>query len=151
MMRYLPPGVTRERGARSGLTLLEVLVSLAIFLFSLAALSQLLTMSGDRALEANLRTQANLMCQSKLAELAVGAVSMSSSGYEAFKENPDWQWRADCNESDVVGLWNVQVWVKKDRPGGVVEVSLSQMVLDPQRNAPATPDSSMPDLSGGTP
>src|SRR5690242_21595778 len=114
--------MTRKR--RSGLTLLEVVIALAIFLFSLAAITQLLSLSGERALTANLRSQAGLLCQSKLAELVAGVETLSSAGYTSFPNDPDWQWRAECNEGDVTGLWNVQVWVKKDRSdGSALEVS----------------------------
>lgn len=131
--------------ARPGLTLLEVVIALAIFLFSLVAITQLLTLSGERALLANLRAHAALLCQSKLAEVVSGVQPLQSAGYAAFTDDPDWQWRMECNEGDVPGLWNVQVWVKKDRPdGSAVEVTLSQMVLSPSKRGsvldpPATP------------
>jgi general secretion pathway protein I len=118
--------------ARSGLTLLEVVIALALFLFSLAALSHLMSLSSQNVVESNLRSQAGLMCQSKLAEVLSGAVSLDSTGYSAFDENPDWQWRLDCEPNEVVGLWNVQVWVKKDRANGApFEVSLRQLVFSP--------------------
>lgn len=150
---FRPPGKARagtaKRQPRLGLTLLEVIIALAIFLFSLAVLSHLLSMSGDRALETNLRTQASFLCQSKLAELITGVESLKTSGYAPFQENPDWQWKSDCNESDIPGLWNVEVAVKRDRSGGgVLEVSLSQMVLNPSQRG-STLDA--PTSSGGTP
>jgi len=71
---------------RAGLTLLEVIISLAIFLFSMVALLHLLSQSGQNALDGSLHTEATLRCQSKLAEIMNGAVPMSSSGWSAFEE-----------------------------------------------------------------
>jgi type II secretion system protein I len=117
---------------RPGITLLEVVIALAIFLFSLTALIQLLSSGSERALTASLRSQAGLRCQSKLAEVVAGIEPLRSDGYAAFAEDPDWQWRLECSQADLPNLWNVQVWVKRDRPsGGAIEVSLSQMILDP--------------------
>lgn len=120
------------RAPRSALTLLEVIISLAIFLFSVTAIAHLLSLSGDRALEANFRTQAMLRCQSKLAEVVAGAQPLSSSGWSSFSDNPGWNWQLSCSQGDIANLWNVQVSVKKKRAdGSFVEVSLGQMVLDP--------------------
>lgn len=117
---------------RSGLTLLEVLVAMAIFLFSITAISHLLTVSGDRALAAQLRTQASLRGQSKLAEVVAGIQPLSSSGWAAFDDNPDWSWQLNCTQEDVANLWKVQVAVKRQRgDGSTIEVNLNQLVLDP--------------------
>ena len=139
----------RGRKSRAGLTLLEVVVSLAIFLFSITAITQLLTMSSDNVIEANRRTQAGLMCQSKMAEIVAGAVTLDSTGYAPFDENPDWQWRVDCEPNEVTGLWHVQVWVKKEGQGrGAAEVCLSQLIFNPPQRG-STLDAAPSGNSGG--
>ena len=64
-------------GGRPGLTLLEVLVALAIFLLSFAAISQLVTTAGHRALEARRKEEAARLARSKLAEVFAGAVPLT--------------------------------------------------------------------------
>jgi hypothetical protein len=121
-----------SRFGRAGLTLLEVIISLAIFLFSMVALLHLMTQSGERALEGSFQTEATLRCQSKLAEIMNGAVPMSSSGWTAFDEAPEWSWEADCQTGEYANLYNVQVGVRRKKPDGrYFEVRLSQMMVAP--------------------
>jgi type II secretory pathway pseudopilin PulG len=114
------------------LTLLEVIISLAIFLFSIVALGHLVNVATDRALQAQLRQQAAFLCQSKLAEIAAGAEPLSSQAGTPFNEDADWLWTADCSEAEFPGLWRVTVSVSRQVGDELpLEVSLSQFVLDP--------------------
>jgi type II secretory pathway pseudopilin PulG len=136
---------------RDALSLLEVLVALAIFLFSLVALGTLVSMGGDRADEVRQQGWAVQRCQSKLAEVLAGAVPLGSQ-QGSFDEDPDWQWTVEAETGPVTGLWNVTVRVTRKRPGGSrIEVSLSQMVLDPSiRGTTASSSSAGGGSSGGT-
>ncbi len=127
------------RGNRPGLSLLEVLTALAIFLVSLIALGQLLTISGERAYEVQQQSHAAQLCQSKLAEVVSGAVSLSSTS-ESFDEDPDWQWNLDAEQdSSITGLWRVQVKVSRDlADGSHYESTIHQMVLDPSLRGSTT-------------
>jgi len=117
---------------RAGLTLLEVIIALAIFLFSLVALNHLLSLSGQQVLEASWRSEATQRCQSKLSEVVAGAQSTSSSGWSSFTDDPDWEWQLNSTQGDVPNLWNVQVTVRHKRGNGTyAETSLSQMVVAP--------------------
>lgn len=116
---------------RRGLSLLEVLVALAIFLFALIVIGRLVTMGGDRAMDVQQLSRAIQLAQSKLGEVAAGVVSLTSQS-EAFPESPDWHWALDCQKGVANGLWTVTVRVTRDRPDGShVETSLTQMILDP--------------------
>ena len=53
-------------GLPSGMTLLEVLVSLSIFMGSFAAISQLFNLGSRAAIRAALETQAVIRCESNL-------------------------------------------------------------------------------------
>jgi len=116
------------------MTLLEVVLSLAIFLFSITAISQLLSLSTQAVVEGNQRSQAGMMCQSKLAEVLAGVLPFSGTGYAPFEEDADWEWMMDCtqdtaNPLSATGLWDVEIHVRKtDRPS--TEVSLRQMIFD---------------------
>jgi hypothetical protein len=117
---------------RPGLSLLEVLTALAIFLMSLIALGQLITMSGERAVEVQMQSQASQLSQSKLAEIVSGAVSLSSQS-GSFDEDPDWNYEIQAEQdSAITGLWRVQVKVSRDLgDGNTIESTVNQMILDP--------------------
>jgi Tfp pilus assembly protein PilV len=122
----------RAPAARPALTLMEVLVSLAIFLMSLAALTRLVTMAGERALEAQYRSQATMYCLSQLAEVEAGSIALGSQGQTALEEDSEYEWSMDASQGQVVGLWTVTVTVSHKNGNGVpIRVSLSKMVLDP--------------------
>jgi prepilin-type N-terminal cleavage/methylation domain-containing protein len=143
---------TRISGTgRPGFSLLEVLIALAIFLVSLIALGQLLTISGERAYEVQQQSHAAQLCQSKLAEVVAGAVSLSSTS-ASFDEDPDWQWNLDAEQdSSITGLWRVQVKVSRDLPDGShYESTINQMVLDPSLRG-STADSLQSPIVGSNP
>jgi prepilin-type N-terminal cleavage/methylation domain-containing protein len=116
---------------RSGLSLLEVLVALSIFLLSLSALSHLVRFAGDRAVEIDQRSQAAQLCQSKMNEVLAGAIPLSGQS-DTFDEAPEYTWTVSADANGVPNLYDVTVTVSRDRPDGTrIEVSLGQMVLDP--------------------
>lgn len=117
---------------RRGLSLMEVLIALTIFLFSLVAIGRLVVMSGDRALDVQQQSQAAQLCQTKLAEVLAGAVPLSSQSDVSFDEDPDYRWSLDAQSDATPNLWRVQVRVTRERPdGSKIECTLSQLVLDP--------------------
>jgi type II secretion system protein I len=117
-------------GSRPGLTLLEVLVALAIFLLSLAAISQLVTTAGQRALDARRKEEAARLARSKLAEVFAGVVPMQSTSDAPFDQDPDYSWSLTADSASLSGLWLVTVTVKgkgDEGPG----YTLQEFLLDP--------------------
>src|SRR5437868_2461188 len=121
----------RKGAERRGLTLLEVIVSLAIFLMALVALVRLVTMGHERALDVEQQSEGLRRCQSKLTEVLIGAVPLNSQAGVAFDDDPNWTWSLDCEtQGTVTNLWNVQVRCTRKRgDDAYMEVTLSQMVL----------------------
>jgi Tfp pilus assembly protein PilV len=114
------------------MSLLEVVVALAIFLFSLTALSQLVTFAGERAREVSIRSRAARLCQTKLAEVLAGAVPLSAQEDTPFDEAPDYVWSVTADAGPATNLFLVTVTVSHPEPNGYrIECSLNQMVLDP--------------------
>lgn len=136
---------------RPGLSLLEVLAALTIFLISMIALGQLVTVSGERAFEIQQQSRAAQLCQSKLAEVVSGVVPLSSSS-ASFDEDSDWQWTLDAEQhSAITGLWKIQVKVTRDLPDGShYEGTVNQMVLDPSLRG-STADSLQSPVVGNNP
>ncbi len=120
---------------RSGVTLLEVIVSSAIFGGSMVAILHLMNIGSNRALDVQHQAKASLFCQSKLAEVAVGIEPLTGGGdYQPMGEEANWTWKMEAQQADVDGLWNVKVWVKRETSEmPTLETFISQMILDPSR------------------
>src|SRR5262249_48323520 len=95
------PNASSERG---GMTLLEVLVALGIFLTALTAISRLITMGGEHALNVQQQAQATQLCQAKLAEVSAGVVPLSGQSDVPFDEDPNWLWSVDAGQGTISGL-----------------------------------------------
>lgn len=122
----------RARFARKGLSLLEVLLAVAIFLMSIVALSSLINSAQDRAIQAAHRSQAARLCQSKLNEVIAGVLPLESQGETTFDEDPDFTWAIEAEPGTITNLYNVRVVVRRTLlTGGSIECSISQMILDP--------------------
>ena len=120
---------------RRGLTLLEVLLSLAIFLAALAALSQLWYGGVRASVQARLTTQAILRCESKLNEVVAGAVSLQTTSDTPFEDDSSWLWSVqDLPSSQHASVRLVVVTVTHPGQGGLSTAGyqLSRLIRDPQ-------------------
>ena len=135
------------RACRPGLSLLEVLVALTIFLLAFVALGRLILLGTDLAHDAQDQSRAVQLCQAKLAEVVAGAVPLTPQTPIPFDEAPEWRWSLECEQSSIMGLWNVTVHVRKARPDeSAVDHALRRMVLDPRMRGNVLDD--IPDPSG---
>jgi prepilin-type N-terminal cleavage/methylation domain-containing protein len=132
MLCHTSPSLRVPAFRRRGLSLLEVLVSLVIFLLGMIAIGRLLDIAGDQAFQIKLQSQATQLCQAKLAEVQAGVVPLSSQGNMPFDDAPDWNWSLDAQQDGSTGLWQVKVKVsRQDVTGPKVECELNQFMLDP--------------------
>lgn len=141
--------------SRSGLTLLEVVFAMAIFLFAMLAIWQLLTFATDRAREVKLQAYTSLRCQGKLNEAMAGAEPLSSTDYTPYEDEASkalqLQWKMDATEM-MTGVYEVRVSVKAVYAGErFVESSLSQIILDPAKRGSTNDPPIMPDTPPATP
>ena len=97
----------------------------------MAALGRLVTFAGERALEAQYRSQATLHALSQLAEVEAGSIALNSQGETELEDDTDYTWSMDAQQGQGPGLWNVTVRVYRRAQHGTVEVALSKLVLDP--------------------
>lgn len=89
---------------RSGLTLLEVVLTLAIFVMSMAVLSELVHTGQRAALESQLQTQAIIRAEAQMNEVIANPSLMASASGMPFAEDysagpGEWNWSL-----------NVQAW-----------------------------------------
>jgi len=132
-MTTFPAGRLRPSARRrAGLSLMEVLIALVIFLTSLIVIGRLIIMGGERALEVKLESYATRLCQSKLAEVSAGAIPLSGQGEVPFDEDPNWVWSLEAEEGDAPGLWRINIRVTRQQPAQPkIECAIRQLVLDP--------------------
>ena len=135
---------------RSGFTLLEVLVSLAIFVAAFASLSQLFTLGSRAAVQAALETQATVRAEAKMAEVLAGVESMEAAEAMPFEDDPNWSWALEVNEGPHADLFELTVTVALQPNVGQAEMTYSlvrfrrdpQLALDIEEAAAAAEDGS---------
>jgi len=130
------PGGAREPGnaSRRGLSLFEVLIALAIFMGSIAAIGQLISTGVRGAVQARLQSQAVLRAETKMAEIVSGSVSLHSSSSGGFPDNPAWLWSVSAVPSPHAGLYYVDVTVAHSAATatGRQSFTLRRLMRDPQ-------------------
>lgn len=127
---------------RRGLSLLEVLAALAIFLFSLVALGRLIGIGSDNVREIQWLGQGSLLAQSRMAEVLAGSIALSSQSDSTCDEDSDWSWSMEADPDTPPGLYRVKITLSRNRPDGSrFETVLNQMVIDPnfRGNTDGTP------------
>jgi type II secretory pathway component PulJ len=139
-----------RRLVRPGISLLEVLAALAIFLFSIIVISQIVDSAARTAQRAQRLSRAALLADSLMSELAAGVRPMSSSGNEQVVDG-DTHWTAsvsvqpeswsnvDVDGQLLNGLNVVQVTVTwKGDTGETTEYTLSRVMMDPRLQLPSS-------------
>jgi type II secretion system protein I len=127
---------------RSGLTLLEVMISLAILGTSLAAIGELIRIGADAADRATELTTAQFLCDSKLAEIKSGVLPADSVGpipFEIFETEEPWEYMVLVDSVDDQGLLLVEVTVSQLREDGrpPAMVTLTTWMIDPTMDSEA--------------
>ena len=125
--------IARRSTRRSGMSLIEVLVSLAIFLRSLAAIGSLVDSGSNKALSARYQNTGTRLAASKMAEVEAGVIAVSTGGSGDFSADGDegWTWTVDSIASDVSNVYSVTVTVSKQFQGRPFEVVVTQSIFDP--------------------
>ena len=147
---------------RAGLSLLEVIVSTAIFFLSIIAIYGLLDMGQRDGENARQRGQALRIAQARLAEASAGVLALESASAEE-SACPGYQWEIACEPfGDHAGLVKVTARsFHKSEPKRSL-VSISQVVMDstlvgslmdgvpPPSDDTATEDSASSSASSGS-
>jgi general secretion pathway protein I len=124
--RLLNRRLTRVvRSGRDGLTLLEILLSVAIFFGALAVLSQLAWNGTRSAVQARLKTQAIIRCEAKLAEVLAGIEPMQPKSNVPFPDNAHWSWSLVVSETTFPELLQLDVTVSHSGNSRLANVSFS--------------------------
>jgi type II secretion system protein I len=117
---------------RRGLSLLEVILALAILGISMAAISQLFFLGYRSATQATLRNEANILADTKMAELAAGILDVQSVGGAMIPEAPNWVYSVQIDDGDQPDLLVATVTVQTaDTDQIPVAMSITRFISDP--------------------
>lgn len=118
-----------HRAPRNGITLLEVLLSMGIFLLAMTALARLMEIGTDAALDATFRSDASRLARSKLAEVEAGVIPPDTGATGTFDLEPAWSWQLESSPWSTPNLYTVTVTVSRtgSRP---VSIAHSQIIYD---------------------
>ena len=124
------------RATRRGITILEVLLSVAILIGAMTAIGGLLSNGADSAIQAKWQTEAVLRAESKLAEVISGAVPLESVNVGTFPEDTDqaWSWSLSIDSGPHADLLALELTVDHTNGAGIVDATftLNSYVRDPE-------------------
>jgi len=121
--------------SRRGLTLLEVIVSVAIFLGSLTAILKILDNGRQSEILARMQSEAAIRCEAKMAEVIAGIEEPVSTGDQQFPDSDDgsWVWRMEVVDSGYTGLLQITLTVERNIGSTpLASFSLDRFMRDPQ-------------------
>ena len=120
------PSKNRNRG----LSLLEVILALAILGISMAAIGQLFFLGARSATQAMLRNEANILADTKMAELVAGILEPQSTGQTGIAEAPGWVYSIMIEDGDQPGLKVATVIVQTTGEQVPVSLSITRFIPD---------------------
>ena len=129
-----PKRLFRSRAGRStnrhGLSLLEVILSLAILGLSMGIIGRLYFLGYRSAMQTRYRSEANMIADTKMAELASGVLPLDGGG-GSIDENPEWRYAVEVQQSQQPGLLLSTVTVTRSDEVIPITVSLVRFIPDP--------------------
>lgn len=122
-----------RQARRSGLSLLEVMLAIAILGMSLVVLAELMRIGSRASREAREITIAQLLCEAKMAEVALGMIPAQAANQQPCETDPNWVYSIEVQPADETGLLMVMVQVTEAQPVGVrpLEFTLTRLMVDP--------------------
>ncbi len=148
--------------ARQGLTLFEVLLSLAIFAGAMAAIGQLVSNGVRGAVKTRLETQAVLRAETIMAEVVSGVLPFQSTQNTPFSDDPAWHSSVSIHAGPTSNLSIVEVTAAHPGTSKMADVSFTlrryqrdpalylQIIATPPQNSSTTSSTSGTATTGGS-
>lgn len=137
----------KGRATRRGLSLLEVVLALAILAVSAALLAQITRQATDNALSAQKLAQAQMLCESKMAEVLVGAIPMEPLDWTLNEDGSlpgQWYYRLETSATERENMIGLRLAVT-DNPNPVTGSPelffIVRWVIDPSLGLDSPPSS----------
>ena len=126
------------RRYRRGLSLLEVILSIAILGGSLAVIGQLVRLGVRNAIDTQIQNDANILADTKMAELSAGIIELQTSGSQQIAEDPNWYYSVEMLDSGQLGLLLVKLTVSQANVEDPIEIIVHKYFPDPDYDPLAT-------------
>ena len=138
--------------ARGGMTLLEILVALAIFLAAVAVIGQLVGTGSQAATGAQLKSEAARRCETVMAEAVAGVIPLQSTGDTSFEDDQQWTWSLTVTDAAHADMLQVETIVTRKNRQGEAQVSfnLVRWIRDPELWLQSTVGSGTTTATGGS-
>lgn len=117
---------------RSGLTLLEVILSTAIFLGALTAILQVMRIGHESRLSARLDAECALRCETVMGQVVSGMIPFNADS-AAFEDDENWVYAIEIEDGSLADLLMVSVTVQhmaNEQPNA--SLTLVRLLRDPQ-------------------
>lgn len=134
------PGADAIRPSRNGLSLLEVILSIALLGMAMVIINQLIGIGYRSASEVRIYTDASILVDSKMAEVASGVLELEQVSGVSIDTDPDWAYSVSIEESDQIGLLSVTVTVEQTNIANPVSLSVVRFMPDPDYDPYAIED-----------
>lgn len=121
----------RIQERRNGFSLLEVILAIAILGGAMAVILQLVNLGMRSSVAARQRSEANLLCDTKMAEISAGILELKDYSATPIPENQDWLYSATVQESSNLGLLVVTMSVEQANIENPISVQIVRYVPDP--------------------
>ena len=118
------------QGRRRGLSLLEVILSIAILGTSMVIIGEVFYSGYRSAVKARDLSDATLLCDSVMAELAAGAIELENTSSATIPGIQGWDYSIETVDSDVSGLLLTTVAVRRQGDSNI-SMSIVRMLPDP--------------------
>jgi type II secretion system protein I len=137
---------------KRGFSLLEVVLALAILAGSIAVIGELVRIGARSAEGARDLTQAQFLCESKLAEITSGLAAVESLQTTICPEDENFVYSVDVESTSETGLVAVRVTVARNLPAHLqpVDFSLVQWLPDPAATTSSSTTQDQSSTSGTT-
>ena len=139
---------------RTGLSLLEVVLALSILGIAVGILSTIMQQSADNGLRARRMTQAQLVCESKMAEAVAGALPLQSTQWTpvASVDATTWYYSLEVIQAEQPNMIGVEIQVNDELAMAESQRPLSRLVqwiIDPSLGLDTKPDPTTTDSATG--
>ena len=135
---------TSQRRARAGITLLEIVLSLALLAIATSLLAQLVSLGTRAATAARDQSKAQLLCASIMAEIVSGSLPAQATSWTPSPTDASWLYQVSTGTTPSETVIAVQVSVQRaaELPRSS-SFSLSRWMIDPLTSTTSTSGSGL--------
>ncbi len=119
--------------ARTGLSLLEVIVAAAILGIAMAVIGNFVHLGSLSAGQSKWISEAQILCDTKMAEVSSGVLPLQNNSGSSILEDPGWVYSVEVQSSNIEGLLSVTVTVQRagSSASNLTPFSLMRLIPDP--------------------